>query len=215
SLLIENAINKYKLIEINYEVLMSHCHLLDKYVLKLLPEDLDNLLMLDVGCGRGGWGQILRAKKRGFPRLIGIDVWRPHLENLCRTKVYSDLIAVNAPNLPLKDKCVDIILACEILEHLTKDAGYALLAELERVCRKIIIISTPLNWPQGEIYGNPYERHVSEWRAEDLARLGYNVHIISVEHSSWAAGIANRVRGLLFRIPRNAQIILAYKLLEH
>lgn len=194
---------------------MSHYHLLNKYVLKLLPEDLDNLIMLDVGCGRGEWGRILRAKKRGSPRLIGIDIWRPHLENLCRTKVYSDLITADAPNLPLKDKCVDISLACEILEHLTKNAGYTLIRELERVSRRAIIVSTPLNWPQGEIYGNPYEKHISEWRAQDLACLGYNVDTISIEHPSQASNIMDGIRSILFRIPHNTQIILAYKLLEH
>ncbi|MCX8171203.1 MAG: class I SAM-dependent methyltransferase [Candidatus Bathyarchaeota archaeon] len=193
---------------------MSHYYLLNKHVLEVLPRNLDNLTILDVGCGRGEWGFLLRAKKKGSPHLIGVDIWRPHLENLCGTMVYSGLIMADAPHLPLKDRCVDISLACEILEHLAKDAGYKLLRELERVSRKTIIVSTPLNWPQGKIYGNPYERHISEWSVQDLTCLGYNVNIVSATHLPRAARIVNGVRRFLFRLPRNPQIILAYKMLE-
>jgi hypothetical protein len=32
----------------------------------------------------------------------------------------------------------------------------------------MIVVSTPLSWPQEEIYGNPHEKHVSEWEPQEL-----------------------------------------------
>ncbi|MEM1550798.1 MAG: class I SAM-dependent methyltransferase, partial [Candidatus Bathyarchaeia archaeon] len=147
---------------------MSHSHLLNGYVLNFLPLNLVNLIILDVGCGYGEWGLLLRKKKKGSFYLIGVDIWRPHLDKVCKICVYNDLIQVAAPKLPFKDKSINISLACEVLEHLNKEAGYELLRELERISKDKIIISTPLNWPQEEIYDNPYERHLSEWAPWEL-----------------------------------------------
>jgi len=141
---------------------------LNTYVLGFLPADLDNRVILDVGCGFGDWGFFIRTRKSGVPYLIGLDIWRPYLEKVCLLKVYDDLIQVKLPQIPLKEKSVDISLACEILEHLPKSDGYELLRELERVTREMVVASAPLNLPQGEIHGNPFQKHISEWLPKDF-----------------------------------------------
>jgi hypothetical protein len=78
----------------------------------------------------------------------------------------------------LLKRSVDVSLACEILEHLSKHDGHLLLDELERVGRSLIIVSSPIGWPQKEIYGNPYEKHISEWKPEEFEGLGYKVKVV-------------------------------------
>jgi len=189
---------------------MSHSHLLNTYVLGLLPEDLRNMVVLDVGCGFGEWGFLIRTRKSGFPYMVGVDVWRLHLERLCRLEVYDELIQVELPHIPFKEKSIDVSLACEILEHLPKSAGYQLLRELERVSRRLIVVSCPLGWPQGEIYGNPYERHVSEWEPQELARHGYKVKVIDAVVLPKTIKIVDKIRRVIFRLP-NPRLVIASK----
>lgn len=193
--------------------MMTHSHLLNKYILNLLPINLDNLVILDVGCGYGEWGALLRRRKGSF-YLVGVDIWRPHLIMLNKIGVYDELIQVDAPKLPFKDKSVDVSLACEVLEHLGKEEGYELLKELERISRDKVIVSTPLNWPQENIYGNPYERHRSEWAPSEFYNIGYKVKTIDVViNPPRRMGFLNTVAVLVLR-RSNRKLIVAYKCSE-
>ncbi len=188
---------------------MSHSQLLNAHVLGLLPEDLRDVV-LDVGCGFGEWGFLIRTRKAGFPFLIGVDIWRPHLMRLCRLNIYAALVHVKIPFLPFKEKSVDVSLACEILEHIPKSAGYQLLGELERVSRRLIIVTSPLGWPQEEIYGNPYERHISEWSPRELVQFGYNVKVVDAVALPKTLKLVDKIRRTLLRLPY-PYLVIAYK----
>jgi SAM-dependent methyltransferase len=191
---------------------MSHCYLLNAYVLGLFPKDLDDMVVLDVGCGYGEWGFFIRTRKAGFPYMIGVDIWLPHLKKLCNLEVYNELLQVKIPHVPFKEKSIDVSLACEILEHLPKSVGYQLLEELERISRRLIIVSYPLSWPQEEIYGNPYEKHISEWQPRELIKYGYKVKVIDAVPLPKTLKLMNRVRSAIFRSPIS-KLVIAYKCL--
>lgn len=191
---------------------MSHSHFLNIHVLDFLPDDLRDGVVLDVGCGFGEWGFLMRTRKSGFPYIIGVDIWRSHLERLCPLKVYDELIQVEVPRIPLMKKSVDISLACEILEHLRKSVGRELMIELERLTKETIIFSSPLNYPQEEIYSNPYERHVSEWFPEDFIRYGYETKVVRILPKTLEA--VDRVRRFIFRLPPTPRLIVARKQLK-
>jgi SAM-dependent methyltransferase len=192
---------------------MSHHPLLNEHVLNLLPSKIDGLVILDVGCGYGEWGFFIRTRKVGLPYMIGADIWRPHLERLCPLGIYEGLIQVKVPILPFKEKSVDVSLACEILEHLPKHDGYLLLNELERVSRSLIIVSSPMGWPQEEIYGNPYESHISEWKPEEFENLGYKVKVVDAVALPRTLKLVDRLRRAFFRLPV-PRLIIAHKTLN-
>jgi len=87
---------------------MSHSQLLTAPVLGFLPDDLGHRVVLDVGCGFGEWGFIIRTRKHGSPFLIGVDVWRPYLERIQSLNIYDELIQVKIPRIPLKKKSIDV-----------------------------------------------------------------------------------------------------------
>jgi hypothetical protein len=72
-------------------------------------------------------------------------------------------------------------LASEVLEHLAKHKGKRLLEEIEKVARKMTIITTPhlvgkrggLRSPEGF---NPYERHIEQLTIRELRSAGYRVY---------------------------------------
>lgn len=191
---------------------MIHSQLLNTHVLGLLPEDLRDMFVLDVGCGLGEWGFLIRTRKNGFPFLIGVDIWHPHLKRLRRLNIYDALVHVKIPFLPFRDKSFDVSLACEILEHLQKSSGYQLLEELERVSRRLIIVSSRFGWPQEEIYGNPYEKHVSEWYPQELVQLGYSVKIVDVVALPKTLKLVDKLRRTLLRLPY-PYLVIAHKCL--
>lgn len=136
---------------------------------------------LDVGCGFGCWGHKIRAYSDPS-YLVGIDVWKPYLLKIKHKKIYDDLILADALHLPFKEKSINIILACEIIEHLPKFKGKIFLNTLEKISTDKIILSTPnFRYLQDEVRGNPFEKHISFWRYSDFPKeykiYGIGFHI--------------------------------------
>ena len=143
-------------------------------ILAALPVDTPSLL--DVGCGTGIIGALCRVY-RDVDRLVGIDAHGPSLA-LCRRHAFYDLCveaSLDAGPLPFANREFAVATAVEVIEHLTKSAGLALLAELERVA-DLVIVTTPCGFmPQGELMSNPLQRHQSGWTPADFTRRGYTV----------------------------------------
>jgi len=143
-------------------------------ILDLIPREGESLL--DVGCGRGVIGALCRIY-RGYGRLVGLDVYRPYVD-FCRAyRFYDEVIEWNLEELPLpfKDKEFDVVTAVEVIEHLEKAQARALLGELERVGRRVVVTTPNRFFDQAAYDGNKWQRHRSEWRAKELERLGYRV----------------------------------------
>lgn len=160
--------------------------------LELIPLVLPMLsgyTVLDVGCGRGKWGYLIRVqwwctkdgKVENEPDyLVGVDVYLPFLETVKRHQVYDDVVLCDASRLPFRDHSFDSVLASDILEHLPKEKGRSLLLNIDRVGRRTMVITTPHFvrkrpghlCPEGY---NPYEAHLSKWGIKELRSLGYRV----------------------------------------
>ena len=103
--------------------------------------------VLDVGCGWGRWGCLLRTNffewgLEQFPVVDGIDGDAACIE-LCRSLgVYRSLRQEILPcTLPVD--AYDTVLASEIVEHFTHDEVPVFLQECERAARQRVIVTTP------------------------------------------------------------------------
>src|SRR5262249_56154650 len=79
----------------------------------------------------------------------------------------------------------DLILAREGIEHLEKADGQRLVAELVARAVRGVVLSFPDAasadaLAQGEVHGNPHERHRSLWSPADLT--AYDVESLSTSH---------------------------------
>jgi hypothetical protein len=71
------------------------------------------------------------------------------------------------PSLPR----YDLVFAADVLEHFTRADGERFLVEAAAHAALGVLIVTPaLDIPQGEVFGNPFERHRSAWTPGDFAR---------------------------------------------
>ena len=143
-------------------------------ILRLGPSSI-----LDVGCGFGLWGFLCREyldvmNERVWPdkwkvRIDGIELFEPYLMAHQRF-LYSNLIVGDIRELAPNVDEYDLIITGDVIEHLHKDEGEAVLEALYAKAKKALLINIPLGdgWDHPEAYGNPGELHRSQWDPGDF-----------------------------------------------
>jgi 2-polyprenyl-3-methyl-5-hydroxy-6-metoxy-1,4-benzoquinol methylase len=154
---------------------MSHLYELHRFVLNEIPKQAYKRV-LDVGCGRGIWGYLIRSEKlKEDCCIIGLDLHKPYLEHCKKYRVYDHLILCHASKLPFQKRTFDLALACDLIEHLAKPEGNRFLHELEEISDSIIL-STPNGFKRQQSGNLPNtEFHRSGWSPSDFANRGYKV----------------------------------------
>ncbi|MHB8073343.1 class I SAM-dependent methyltransferase [Desulfosporosinus fructosivorans] len=101
-------------------------------ILEILPSDIDSLL--DVGCGNG----LITNRLPKDLRVVGLDLSHEALKSVQREKVVGDV-----RDLPFEDNSFDLVMANDVIEHLSLDEAEEALKEISRVAGKYIIITVP------------------------------------------------------------------------
>ncbi|GEM_PF-2769338 len=109
----------------------------------MMPSDVKSVL--DVGIGGGYIYQKLRGK--GGLAAFGVDV----SYEMARRSSDGHLCVADAAKLPFGDKEFDLVLAADLIEHLSESKLDDAILELARVAKKYIVISSPymdaIKWP--------------------------------------------------------------------
>ncbi len=155
----------------NYNKYMSKNLLVRRATLRYL-RDVDSLVgsvdvstVLDAGCGEG-----FVACNFGDKRLIGMDISLDPLK-VARHKSHDlSLTRGDVYGIPFRDESFDMVMMCEVLEHL--EAPEKALAEAGRVSKRYCLFSVPrepyfslANLARGKNvtrFGND-EEHVRHW----------------------------------------------------
>lgn len=104
-----------------------------KTIIHLIPNDADSLL--EVGCGEG---IIINSLKNKYEKICGIDISNEALKHVKTPKIQGRI-----ENIPFPDNSFDIVLCCEVLEHLPSTIYEKALKEIQRVAKKYLLISVP------------------------------------------------------------------------
>lgn len=196
---------------------MSHPGPLNNYVLPYLPENLDNLLILDCGIGHGEWAFRIRTDPRfkGRPHIAGLDLHEPFLLKQKSLGLYDELHHCDVLNIPYQDNFFDIVIASEIIEHLPKKDGYRLMDEIERVSRKLVIITTPIGFmKQKATEGNIHQEHQSGWHSTDFKNRGYSVEIANTRMMTRVVRMVDTMRRIVFNLKKRSNALIAVKTLS-
>lgn len=136
--------------------------------------------VLDVGIGFGRWGMIVREFcDVWYGRVLRQD-WQVHIEGIevfaenisdYHDRFYNKVHAGDARRImpDLLKSNWDTIIFGDVLEHFEKEEGRNLL-NASLVASSYVLVNIPLGeeWPQENIYDNPYEQHLSVWIAEEF-----------------------------------------------
>jgi len=183
-LLAKNILSKFDINKIDF-----------KPVLEGNGIELPPFKILDIGCGFGKWGFLIRDY---FEVLIGqkfnkedwkIDIIGVEPFKKCITKIqkelYNEIIQKDIFEVLNQLNSFDLIIMGDVIEHIEKEKAHKLLKKLFKHSKNILI-STPLGFmPQGAWAGNEKEIHKSGWKLSDFKQYNIVEHkILSDEFSS-------------------------------
>jgi len=124
--------------------------------------------VLDVGAGCGKWGCLLTEYMRYWTGYAPeIDAVEPHTQyNTPAYGFYRNVFRTNVIDMLDDLKNYDLMFAIDVIEHMTREDGVRLLA----AAGPRYIVCTPGYWsPQGTVFGNKLEKHISRWYESDFA----------------------------------------------
>jgi len=101
--------------------------------LSLIPEECCSIL--EVGCGDG---RIINRLVWRYGKVCGLDVSTEALRHVMAERILGSI-----DSLPFSDKSFDLVICCEVLEHLPFKVYPKALKELQRVTATYIIVSVP------------------------------------------------------------------------
>ncbi len=183
----------------------------------IVVQNLEGHSFLDVGCGHGKWGYLLkkyRWSKSEPIEVTGIDLFEPHIRALEREGTYDRLLTASATELPFPDQSFDSAIACEILEHLAQSDGQKLISELKRVCRCSFVVTTP-NFPclrgGGETMDgfNEYEAHKHNFLYHEFCTLGFT-QVIGLGFKTPSFKLSRAIGSLGYYFPRFSRYLVGF-----
>jgi hypothetical protein len=153
---------------------------LDPIVLPLIRGEC----ILDVACGFGRWGCLLRTNYFEWglstpPAVDGLDAFEPNVDYVRKLGVYRNVWQAELPCV-LPRRAYTTILASEVIEHLPMEAVEETLAEFESAALERVIVTTPncecLRGGSDTFLGrNEFEHHLSYVPAKLLRQRGYQI----------------------------------------
>lgn len=133
--------------------------------------------VLDVGCG--GSAFLLREVPtlKGY---VGVDAIPVQLPETAPGDARTEQMDVRTIAERFEPGSFDVVVALDVIEHLSKDEGWALLDAMERLARRRVIVFTPNGFlEQGAVDGNPYQVHRSGWSVGEFRARGYRIRGIN------------------------------------
>ncbi len=140
---------------------------------EVLSSKIDSFL--DVGCGK----TLSSPLKNIAPKLkhtVGIDLFEPSIDFNLESPIYNEYIVMDALKIDnyFEEKSFDLVIATDLIEHLTKEEGIKFLEKAEKIARKKIIIFTPNGFINQDPYeDNVYQIHKSGFTVKDFRQLGF------------------------------------------
>jgi 2-polyprenyl-3-methyl-5-hydroxy-6-metoxy-1,4-benzoquinol methylase len=138
---------------------------------KIIDPSFESLL--DVGCGFNSPVQHLDNRPK---LMVGIDGFLPVIEQSRAKGIHDNYF--HLPLLKIEQQfgleSFDCVIASDVIEHFSEKEALVLISQMEKVARRMVIIYTPNGFlPQGEEYGNPFQRHLSGWSVKQMKSMGY------------------------------------------
>lgn len=96
----------------------------------------------------------------------------------------------------VQDGAVDSVFIMDCLEHISKDDGYIILRNANRIAREQVVVFTPIGFfpqPESEVdgwglHGGVWQVHRSGWTPDELASFEFDCYTCQTYHSVDAHG---------------------------
>lgn len=139
--------------------------------------------VLDVGCGYGKYGVLLREYLESHPVVDGVEAWEPYIKDHKLKGIYRRVYLQDVTEMETETlNNYDLVMMGDVIEHIEKDAALDLLKRISGW----VIICTPFDHFHTDEGLPPTEAHVSHWTEQDFIDTGrldryevsYGSHIV-------------------------------------
>jgi SAM-dependent methyltransferase len=128
--------------------------------------------VLDLGCGYNSPVQYLDVRYS-----LGVELFEPYLNESRSKSLHSEYRQADIREVSFEDDSFDAVILLEVLEHLDKDEGLKLIANMRRWARKKVIITVPNGFVWQDGYDdNELQEHKANWTVQELRELGFRVY---------------------------------------
>lgn len=156
--------------------------------------------ILDLGCGQG---LQMKTIKLRYPKIyaVGVDLYKPYIDKCRKENTHDKFKLGDIRKLKLRSKSIDVVLAAQVLEHMSKKDALALIKKMEGWAKKWVIISTPVGKvPYHTEDSNPLQRHKTFFYPQEFEKLGYKVIKVGGKRLfAEGTGLIHRMKPSLFR----------------
>ncbi len=146
-----------------------------QFINSINKSTLDCNSVLDIGCGYNPQMKILTSRMQ---KSVGLDVFLPSIEKAKLIQTHSEFVLEDVKTYleKMPNNSFDAVIALDLIEHLTKEEGFWLMKQMERLAIKKVIIFTPNGFvPQTPYDNNPFQEHLSGWEIEEMEKEGYKI----------------------------------------
>jgi predicted TPR repeat methyltransferase len=128
--------------------------------------------VVDIGPGSGTYVKLIREDAQCCvdATWIGVEIWKPYIEEFELESRYNQVLNQDVRTVDWVALNPDVVIAGDVLEHMTKQDAVALVDRILQVS-KTLIVSIPIrHMPQDEhAYPNPHEAHIKDdWSHEEV-----------------------------------------------
>jgi len=129
---------------------------------------------LDIGPGQGTYYHLLNSILKDC-KWTGVEVFKPYIDKFNLNDYYDHIYNEDIRSFDTTDK-YDLIIAGDVLEHMTKEEAVSLVEKLRPLCKYFLISIPIVHWPQEAINDNPFEVHVKDdWSNDEIMDTFNNI----------------------------------------
>lgn len=131
---------------------------------KIKPETV-----VDVGAGCGTYAKLMRDHHKAH--WTAIEAWGPYVTQFGLADLYDSVIVADVRVVIPEVFDADLVILGDVVEHLHRKEAIQLIEEI-KCYAKHIIVSIPIgDWPQDDVGGVWFERHLATWGVEGIEAL--------------------------------------------
>jgi hypothetical protein len=117
-------------------------------------------VIVDIGAGSGTYSKHLRHLLKNS-MFIAMEVWEPYVSGYFLDQEYHRVIIGDVRETPIPP-CNAVILG-DVLEHMGVEEACAVWDRCRQLSEHVFLSLPIVEYPQGEEFGNPHEKHVATW----------------------------------------------------
>ena len=141
--------------------------------------------ILDIGAGEGTYRKLIKdsdIEKQGF--WTAVEAWAPYVNDYKLGELYDNVIIGDACYIDydkIDSRSFDLVIAGDVLEHMTKNEAKELIREFKNHSKNIIISVPLLHLHQDAYKGTWFEVHLDHWTFEEMQNELGALLVASVE----------------------------------